>query len=267
MQTDAPALTKQGIARHQAGDLPGAAGFFTQAVEAEPTYEMAWLWLSSCLGAPGEKRYCLEHALLANPQSAPARKGLDMLGDVATVRPAALGHPFSHRQTVRDALQAAPPTPAALRDALKSAPPAIAVSLPALRDALKPATAGVAPAKKRIPNALIIALVGIVILVIVWIGVGFVSSVTPQKIGYRISGTTGNVDVTLTNASGGTEQRNIAPPYELNFDAKSGQSLYISGQNQWDAGVVTCQILINGQIAQTASSNASFGIATCSGRL
>jgi len=89
----------------------------------------------------------------------------------------------------------------------------------------------------------------------------------PRPVLYRITGTSGNVDVTLTNASGGTEQRNIAPPYTLGFDAVSGQALYISGQNRWDAGVLTCEILVDGQVVQTATSNAAFGIATCSSKL
>lgn len=89
----------------------------------------------------------------------------------------------------------------------------------------------------------------------------------PRTATYRITGTTGNVDVTLTNASGGTEQINIKPPYVLEFKASGGQVLYISGQNKWDAGVVTCEILIDGVVSQTATSNAAFGIATCSGRL
>lgn len=89
----------------------------------------------------------------------------------------------------------------------------------------------------------------------------------PRSVTYRITGTTGNVDVTLTNASGGMEQQNIKPPYELSFTGASGQALYISGQNKWNAGVVTCEILIDGKVAQTATSNAAFGVATCSGKV
>lgn len=92
-------------------------------------------------------------------------------------------------------------------------------------------------------------------------------SAQSRPIVYRITGTTGNVDVTLTNASGGTEQRNIKPPYTLEFSGSSGQALYISGQNKWDTGVVTCEILVDGAVVQTATSNTAFGIATCSGRL
>lgn len=87
----------------------------------------------------------------------------------------------------------------------------------------------------------------------------------PHSITYRITGTTGNADVTLTNASGGTEQRNIKPPYTLDFKAAGGQVLYVSAQNKWDAGIVTCEILVDGQVAQSATSNAAFGVASCSG--
>jgi hypothetical protein len=69
-------LTKQGIARHLAGDTPDATRLLVQAVQTDPAYEMAWLWLSSCLSTPGEQRYCLDQALRANPASAPAQKGI-----------------------------------------------------------------------------------------------------------------------------------------------------------------------------------------------
>lgn len=90
---------------------------------------------------------------------------------------------------------------------------------------------------------------------------------SPQHITYRITGTTKNVDITMSNASGGTEQRNVGTPWYVSFDANGGRSLYISGQNKWDAGVVTCEILVNDKVVQTASSNVAYGIATCSGAL
>lgn len=101
---NAATLTKEAIARHKAGDTDAAACLLVQAVQDNPTYEMAWLWLSSCLSAPGEKRYCLDQALIANPQSAPARTGLAQLGDVPAVLPSAL---------------AAVPTPPELTEAAK----------------------------------------------------------------------------------------------------------------------------------------------------
>jgi hypothetical protein len=90
--TDSAAtLTKQGITAQQAGDTTAALRLLVRAVQADPAYEMAWLWLASCLSTPGEKRYCLDQALIANPQSAPARTGLAQLGDVRSVMPTALG--------------------------------------------------------------------------------------------------------------------------------------------------------------------------------
>jgi hypothetical protein len=83
-------LTRKGIAAHKAGDATDAARLLAQAVQANPTYEMAWLWLASSLIVPGERRYCLERALTINPQSQPARQGLAALGDTAPVVPAVL---------------------------------------------------------------------------------------------------------------------------------------------------------------------------------
>jgi hypothetical protein len=72
-------LTKQGIAAHTANDKPRATALFRQAIELDSTYEMAWLWLSSVLDNQAEKRFCLEQALVINPQSAGAERGLALL--------------------------------------------------------------------------------------------------------------------------------------------------------------------------------------------
>lgn len=72
-------LTKQGVALHAAGDIANARRLFVQAVQVDPRYEMAWLWLSSVVSNPPEKRYCLEQALKANPSSSSANRGLQSL--------------------------------------------------------------------------------------------------------------------------------------------------------------------------------------------
>lgn len=102
----------------------------------------------------------------------------------------------------------------------------------------------------------------LLVVLVVLAGCGGLRTVT-----YRITGTTGNVDITLTNASGGTEQINVKPPWSVEFAGSAGRALYVSGQNKWDAGTVTCEILVGGQIVQTATSNTPFGVATCSGRI
>lgn len=80
-------LTKQGIAAIQAGDRARGAALLLRATEADPRYEMAWLWRSSVAASDDEKRHCLEQALKANPNSAPARKGLALLGPAIDAPP------------------------------------------------------------------------------------------------------------------------------------------------------------------------------------
>jgi hypothetical protein len=73
-------LTRRGIAANQAGDRTLAADLFRQATETDPRHEMAWLWRSSVAITNDERLGYLRQALLANPQSLPALRGLVLLG-------------------------------------------------------------------------------------------------------------------------------------------------------------------------------------------
>jgi hypothetical protein len=84
-------LTRAGIAAGQRGDTAHAAELFRQATEADPQYEMAWLWRSSMATSDDEKRSHLQQALLANPNSAPAKKGLALLGAAIEAPPELAG--------------------------------------------------------------------------------------------------------------------------------------------------------------------------------
>lgn len=86
-----------------------------------------------------------------------------------------------------------------------------------------------------------------------------------HRVEYRIGGSSGSVNITMTNAKGGMEQGNIKPPYSLAFDLPAGQPVYLSGQNQWDAGIVTCDVLIDGQNASSATSTLPYGVVSCGG--
>ena len=231
-------LTKQGIARHQAGDTPDATRLLVQAVQADPRYEMAWLWLASCLNAPGEKRYCLDQALIANPQSAPAQKGLAQLGSVQWIMPSALE-------------QVAPP--------------------PELMGAVK-------PAKKDLPG-IVIFLIVIVVVGLAWFGNNLLnprasSPAAPVNSGgaayhvtYRLTGSARTADLTIQNASGGTEQKTVRLPWSLNFDGRDAQFLYISAQNTGATGTLKCEILLNSTVVQTADADGAYKIASCSGKI
>jgi hypothetical protein len=84
---------------------------------------------------------------------------------------------------------------------------------------------------------------------------------------YRISGTTRAASLTIQNANQSSEQRDVDVPWEISFKAHGGQFVYLSAQNKWDAGVVKCDILIDGKIVRTATADTAYGIATCSGKL
>jgi hypothetical protein len=88
---NAAELTRQGIAAAQAGDNESAADLLRQATEADPKSEMAWLWRSSVARSDDAKRYALQQALAANPQSQPAMKGLALLGPAIEAPPELAG--------------------------------------------------------------------------------------------------------------------------------------------------------------------------------
>lgn len=86
-------LTKEGITFYNKGDISQATNSFALAVKHDSKYEMAWLWLASSLPKQEEKRYCLEQALVANPQSKLAVIGLAKLTvETVAVIPSVLQH-------------------------------------------------------------------------------------------------------------------------------------------------------------------------------
>lgn len=72
-------LTKQGITAYNSSDRAQASQLFRQAIQLDPNYEMAWLWLSAVVDSIHERRTCLERALTINPRSESAKRGLAKL--------------------------------------------------------------------------------------------------------------------------------------------------------------------------------------------
>ena len=91
------------------------------------------------------------------------------------------------------------------------------------------------------------------------------SSSSSAVVEYKITGTASEVDVTLTNATGGTEQYdNVSVPHTYTFDNYTHWFLYISAQNQGESGSVTATIYLNGEVVNTATSEGAYVIATAS---
>lgn len=76
---DVPTLVAQGIAAYNAANHDNAYALLSEALQADPRHEVAWLWMSAVVHEPAERRYCLEQVLEANPQHEAARRGLAKL--------------------------------------------------------------------------------------------------------------------------------------------------------------------------------------------
>jgi hypothetical protein len=83
---------------------------------------------------------------------------------------------------------------------------------------------------------------------------------------YKIDGSAEEVDVTLSNPTGGTEQySSVSLPYKYSYYSFSDDFVYISAQNQGEYGTVRVSIYVDGELFKTASSSGAYVIATASG--
>ena len=82
---------------------------------------------------------------------------------------------------------------------------------------------------------------------------------------YVISGSASAVSVTYTNAGGGIEQHDTAPPWRLMMTVGRGHFVSISAQNRNDYGDVAVEILVNGVQVKSSRSTADYGIASADG--
>lgn len=85
------------------------------------------------------------------------------------------------------------------------------------------------------------------------------------KVTYRVDGE-GPASVTYSNATGGTEQREVKLPWTETFDSRPGQFLYVSAQDNGGIGLIVCSISVNGRIVKDATSKGEYAIATVSDR-
>ncbi|MBA7588225.1 hypothetical protein ES708_30277 [subsurface metagenome] len=84
---------------------------------------------------------------------------------------------------------------------------------------------------------------------------------------YEITGSATRVNVTLYNASGGTEQyTNVYLPHRYEYFWFPGDFLYISAQNQGEYGTVTVRIYWNNHLVKESFSSGAYVIASASGR-
>ena len=83
---------------------------------------------------------------------------------------------------------------------------------------------------------------------------------------YRVSGSGGSFDVTISNEDDGTSQfDNVSSGWKHSFSTTdSDHFLYVSAQNQNSTGSVTAKIYVDGREKKKSTSNGAYVIASCS---
>jgi branched-chain amino acid transport system substrate-binding protein len=100
-------LLNQGIAAYHDNRMNDARSSFTEAVLADPDYDLGWIWFGTVATDRGEQRYCVERALTINPES-PVKARLATLEQVTPVVPPELES--VHRPPLPDDLQQIAPS-------------------------------------------------------------------------------------------------------------------------------------------------------------
>jgi len=85
-----------------------------------------------------------------------------------------------------------------------------------------------------------------------------------KEVKYEVSGTSGFVDITVSNGSGGTEQFNkVQTPWSKIYYMKKGH-VYVSAQNQRSTGSVVVKIFVDGKLLKESKSEGEYCIASAS---
>lgn len=83
-------LLAEGMAAAKAGDRARARELLTQVITINTRNELAWLWMSSILETPAQRRDCLVRVLIINPSNEIAQRGIVALdAQTASANPAA----------------------------------------------------------------------------------------------------------------------------------------------------------------------------------
>ena len=88
---------------------------------------------------------------------------------------------------------------------------------------------------------------------------------SPDTVYYKGTGTARAVNITLSNAQGGTEQySNIAVPFSFAYNNFPSNFMYLSAQNQGESGSITVESYLNGNLIKRSSSSGAYVISTAS---
>lgn len=89
-----------------------------------------------------------------------------------------------------------------------------------------------------------------------------------RTVKYEVKCSPNGFDITYTNSSGNTEQKDISEgSWEISFQGESGDFVYISAQADNENANISVKIYYQGSIIEQASSSGDYVIATASGLL
>jgi hypothetical protein len=131
------------------------------------------------------------------------------------------------------------------------------------------------------PEAVALAIVlivsaGIVVVALLYPGL-LGSTLHPSQryhVVYRVTGRTASADLTYLNAANIFMQVEAnraeahtfdSHPWEYVHYADYGDYMYISARNEEDHGTITCEILVDDEVVEKATTRGAYGVATCGG--
>jgi len=81
-------LTASAVESAQQGMVGHAVGLLLKAVcDADPSYELGWLWLAQFVKTQPERKYCLERALQINPRNSKSFQELNAQKHITAIAP------------------------------------------------------------------------------------------------------------------------------------------------------------------------------------
>ncbi len=80
-----------------------ARQILTRLLKSEPENTEYWLWMSAAVEGHKERRYCLQKVLAIDPDYAPARRGLILMGELPAedVAPSTVAEPFAWQKRLK----------------------------------------------------------------------------------------------------------------------------------------------------------------------
>ncbi len=114
-------------------------------------------------------------------------------------------------------------------------------------------------------NNLLLIVAGVLVILFcccVIVAVSLRSATAELQVKYVVSGSAPSAMITYNNEQGGTEQVDVTLPFTKEMTVDPGAVLSIVAQSG-GSGTLTCEIWINEKQTKTSSSNAQYGVVTC----